>query len=191
MGAVTQTSDLTSGDDPVVPGSVVGLTAELESQKTIRPQLNLWLGRSTAQYRNAPFASGAAGAATTFVETRFFAAYLLLQAVLWKQGPVEPIVGVGVGLFSFTPYDANGAELTTNGATRLEGETYGTTSALVPLSVGLATSLGSRLRAEVRYQRWLTLTDYLDNVGELGTRSGNDALSHFQLLLHLRLGEAR
>jgi hypothetical protein len=190
-GGASLAADLTQGSDPAPYGGSWGLVLELATPKAIRPQFNFWFGKTTAQYRDAPFANGGAPAGTTpntFVETRFLAAFVVIQAVFWRKGPVQPILGIGAGLLSFTPSDAAGAELTLQAETRLEGESYGTNTLALPLSAGLSYQATPKISFQIRYQRWITSSDYLDNIGQVNPTAGSDALNHLQFLALFRLG---
>lgn len=185
-----QQSDLTAGPDATPLGGGGMLLLESRGAGFIRPQLALFVGSSTAQYRELPQPNPLNANApnpNTFVETQLAGGYLLLQGHLLRQRRIHPTLGAGVGILAFTPKDARGEELQDQLLTRTETETYGTTVLMVPLSVGVEAALVGRLHAQLRYQYWLTLTDYLDNVSELGTQQGNDALHSFQLILGIDL----
>lgn len=182
--------DLTAGEDARPMGAGGALTLEFQSEKTVRPQLNLVFGQASAQYRDLPIPNATdpnAPRPNTFVQTNFFAGYLLLQLHPFKDRRIHPVVGAGVGVLSFTPHDRNDQSLVDQLSTRNELESYNTTTVVLPLSVGISAQVLEGWHVLLRYQHWVTATDYLDNVGELGTQSGNDSLSGLQLIFQVDL----
>ncbi|MEL6846459.1 MAG: LysM domain-containing protein, partial [Bacteroidota bacterium] len=123
----------------------------------------------------------------TFVETNFFFADFQLNYFLLSKKPFSPFVAAGVGMLSFSPEDQDGNFLGENIFTRLEGETYNTTILSIPLSVGFQYEVNQVIALSLGYTHRLTPTDYLDNIGLLGTKEGNDALQHFQVGVHFSL----
>lgn len=123
-----------------------------------------------------------------FVDTRFLYGDLRVYYHPVPDFVVDPYVGVGAGLIYFTPRDVEGRLLTRNSATRAEGERYNPIIPQLPLQAGFRFRLNDFLKLGTAYTYRFVPSDYLDNIGDLGTRSGFDALHAVQLSLWLNLG---
>lgn len=180
----TYVGDLNTNGDAIhkfYPG--VGLSLQFASEKLISPQLNTGFGKFIAQDRNiAPVEDVTPN---TFVETPYFFADFRLKARFLRQKDFQPYFSLGLGLLGYTPRDQDGNNLLDNTSTRQDGETYGSLTAGFPLSLGAEVHLSQILALGVEYTYRLSGTDYLDNIGELGLRNGNDKMHSLLLSLYI------
>jgi hypothetical protein len=99
-----------------------------------------------------------------FIAKRHFQAYLQL----------------GIGLLRYDPRDLEGNSLADQLDTRLPGEEYGTTAVAFPFGFGLRYLFNNGWAVHSELSWWNPTTDYLDNIGQLGERTGNDNMLTFR-----------
>ena len=127
----------------------------------------------------------------TFVSTSFFYLDFRLKARLFPKKRVNPYASVGIGLFNYTPRDEDRNPLADNFESRVEGEEYSSITGAIPLSPGVDVRLNSLLTIGAEYSYRVVFSDYLDNIGQLGTKKGNDALHSFLVTLYFTFGKKR
>ncbi|MEM1001009.1 MAG: hypothetical protein AAGN35_28400, partial [Bacteroidota bacterium] len=160
----------------------VSISLQFASEKLISPQLNTGFGRFVAQDRDLPAVEGVSP--NRFVETPFFFVDFRLKARFLRETSFNPYASVGIGLLGFTPRDQDDNNLLDNISTRAEGETYGSLTAGFPLSLGAELQLSPLVGLGLEYTYRLTSSDYLDNIAQLGPRSGNDRLQSLLLSIY-------
>ncbi len=117
---------------------------------------------------------------TRFVQTPFLHGDFRLHARA-PQGVVQPYASLGAGLLSFSPRDRDGIPL---------GEgTYNTIIPQLPVSAGLRWQINRSIGFDLCYTWRFTPSDFLDNIGEEGGRSGFDALHAINIGLQFDLFE--
>lgn len=181
--ATGYSGDLNTGSSPFerfYPGAALSL--QFASEKLLSPQLNGGFGKFIAQDRDLSAVDGVQP--NTFVQTPFFFVDLRLKARFLRQKAIHPYLSAGIGMLGYTPRDADGNNLIDNFATRQEGETFGSMSANFPLHAGIEFVMNPVLMLGLEYGIRPTTTDYLDNIGQLGLRSGNDMLQTIALSVY-------
>ncbi|MFM2375356.1 MAG: hypothetical protein RLZZ165_453 [Bacteroidota bacterium] len=163
--------------------SGASLSVQFASERLLSPQLNAGFGRIMAQDRELQAVDGVHP--NTFVQTPFFLVDLRLKARFLRESPVHPSLSAGVGFLGYTPEDGDGNNLIDNYSTRRNDETYGSMTASFPLSAGFEVPLNGTLMVGLEYTYRMTASDYLDNVGRLGQRNGNDKLQSILLTLYI------
>lgn len=188
MMGITYRGDLTVDEGSFQRFSPGGhLQVQFAAKKPIRPSLLAGYGGFREQIDVFPGNIPAGVEPNTFVETNFFFADFRLNYFLLSKKRFSPFVAAGVGMFSFSPEDQDGNFLGENIFTRLEGETYNTTILSIPLSIGFQYEVNQVIALSLGYTHRLTPSDYLDNIGSLGTKEGNDVVQHFQVGVHFSL----
>ncbi|MEZ4772140.1 MAG: outer membrane beta-barrel protein [Bacteroidia bacterium] len=170
------------------PGA--SLSLQFDGQKRIQMQMNAGFGSFTEQndlVRTNPITEVIPN---DFVQTSFFYTDLRLQVKLLRQSPVRPYLSMGAGLIFFNPRDASGNFLGENIYTRLDNENYSTIIAGFPATAGLEARMSKQLGISLEYTYRFTTSDYLDNIGKLGTKKGNDAIQAVQLSVLISLNPA-
>jgi hypothetical protein len=147
----------------------------------VSPQVNLGIARTVAQNRNLPPAEGIQP--NTFANTRYFTFDFMLRVRPLRRSNVRPYLALGGGLVSFTPKDASGNNLDRQEGTRAPDENYNTTAFYYPLALGATFRLNDFAMLALQYKQYFTNTDYLDNIGQLGSRPGADQLQALSLSL--------
>ena len=159
------------------------LSLQFASDRLLSPQLNAGFGKFIAQDRDIAAVDGVQP--NTFVQTTFFCVDLRLKARFLREAPVHPYLSAGVGLVGFTPRDTDGFNLIDNFGSRNAGETFGSMTAGFPLSTGIEMRMSSILHLGLEYTYRPTVSDYLDNIGQLGPRTGKDKLQALLLTLYI------
>ena len=183
LGDFTEANFLYNRFNPGFNLSLQGSRARL-----IRAQMNVGAGKFSEQADVTLIAAPVGVRPNQFVETSFFYGDIRLQVFLLRKWYINPYVGIGAGFMVFSPKDYNGKFLSDAFSSRPEGEVYNTTIPEIPAVVGVQWKLNRRLSLGAEYTYRVTPTDYLDNIGTLGTREGNDALESLQLSMYIGLG---
>ena len=157
------------------------LSLQFDSKRRLNPQLNLGFGSFAAQDREGRI--NQFSNQNYFVKTSYVFANAMLKFHFLKTKRTRPHLGAGVGFITFSPKDADNRSLTNDASSRAKGETYGTTAGIFPLNAGVSFQLTPMTALGLDYYYFLTTTDYLDNIGKLGQKSGNDALTGLQFSL--------
>jgi len=158
----------------VYPG--VGLSAEFLSNKTFKGQLNTGIGRFMEQNDSRFFSKEKDIEPNNFVNTLFFYLDWRLRMQMLKNSHIRPYVSAGLGIFTFRPSSEIYKNLAANTYSRPENNQYSVVIPSFPLSLGMNIPLSSKFQLGLEYSYRFTPTDYLDNIGQLGARKGNDAL---------------
>jgi len=187
LGGLTYSGDLLADGEWAYRTSLTwGAALAIENTKRMAPYFQLTGGRFTAQ---RPDYTTDAGSPNTFTSTRYVAGELGLRLRFRKTQPLSPYVGAALGLLSYTPENASGESLRDAPATRAPDETYGPTSLMLPLQLGVEWQVNEGVHLQASLRRWVLFTDYLDNVGDLGDDTGHDALTSLQLVLFFSLAD--
>ena len=190
LAGFTYTGDFTEENGNIQrysPGGNVSL--QFAGRKSLQFQLNAGFGKFTEQNDGPVFIPMGDIVPNDFVETSFFYTDIRLRYIFLRNLPVRPFLGVGTGLLFFSPRDQDGNYLGEDIFSRLEEEVYLTTIGNFPLSAGIDVRLSYRLGLGVEYIHRITPSDYLDNIGKLGPKEGNDLLRSFQFSIYLSLGQ--
>lgn len=133
-------------------------------------------GQFTEQWDNPDNQPG-----TRFVQTPYLHGDFRVHARALPQKAFQPFASVGGGLLSFTPKDVDGFPL--------EEGNYNTIIPQFPFTAGARWEVNQMIGFELSYTWRFTPTDFLDNIGSEGSRSGFDAIHAINLGLTIDLGE--
>ena len=156
---------------------------EFASHRRVVPQLALGYGRFVAQNRELGVVEGIR--LNTFVETTFFFGDFRVKYRFRKDRKIVPYVSAGFGILNYTPRDVEGNGLADNISTRPDDEIYSSIAASLPLTAGCEFKFSHLLSVSVQATHRRTGSDYLDNIGTLGTRKGNDHLNTASITMHI------
>lgn len=161
----------------------INASFEFASHRRVVPQLCGGYGKFVAQNRDLGVVEGIR--LNTFVETSFFFADLRIKYRFRKDRKIIPYLSAGFGLLNYTPHDIEGNGLSDNISTRPDGEIYSSLAASLPLTAGCEFKLSPLLSVSMEANHRRSGTDFLDNIGSLGTRKGNDHLNTASITMHL------
>ena len=183
----------------VYSGDLVSKTAKLSSIATLGIRFNqkeklngtfqVSFGALTGQNPNYQFKDDITTTPNTFFRTSIVTIHYDIAYNFISTRNLKVYAGVGIGLFRYQPKDDLGENLLDQIETRADNETYANTSAVIPIKVGAAYLLPNDFGIEFQAMMMNPQTDYIDNIGQWGNRSGNDQYYSFQLnlLIPLRL----
>lgn len=161
----------------------MNISMQFANEKLISPQLNAAAGKFVAQNRDLLPVPGYD--VHKFVETTFFYIDLRMKVKFLKRKKVNPFTSIGLGLLNYTPKDGDGNALADNFESRDPSEAYSSMTAGFPLSLGTDFHLSHIVGLGLEYTYRPTSSDYLDNIGLLGTNDGNDKLHTFTVTFYL------
>ena len=166
------------------PYAGMNLALQFNSPRLISPQLNVGFGSYRTQDRAFEVDRNDVEP-NTFASSNYFYLDFMLRIRPLQRRLFRPHAGVGIGIFAFNPKSVTGEELVNRLETRLPGEEYNTTTGTLPLNIGFTWAINDLVAFGMDYYRHVVFSDYLDNVGELGARSGNDGMNSIQMMVYL------
>ncbi len=123
----------------------------------------------------------------TYVKTSFISVHYGLQYDIIRYKGLLLYVSQGLGIIRFSPEDEFGNPLIDALSTRASNESYSNAAAILPTQAGLDYTLPNQIGVGIK-AGWLnTTSDYLDNLGQLGSKDGNDNVLQLLLQLHFPL----
>ncbi|MEM7659366.1 MAG: hypothetical protein AAF399_24815 [Bacteroidota bacterium] len=170
--------------DRAYPG--IRLSLQFDGKKALQFQFNVGYGRIVDQTDAPPIVQQDA-ISNTYVETPFFFTDVRIRWFFLRFHRIESFVSAGGNLLFFRPLDQFGNFLGENYFSRLPEEQYNTNVFAPPVGLGVQIRINPVLKIGIEYNHFFTLTDYLDNIGELGGRAGNDRLQGLGVNMMLNL----
>lgn len=180
--------DLTASEEGFrrfYPGG--NLSLQFQSTRRLRLQANVGYGSFSEQSDLLRLSPSEDVVPNSFVRTNMFQADLRLRYLFSPRRKISPYLMLGIGLLNFDPRDADNNFLGENIFTRLPEESYNTMVAAFPMGAGVQARINSQFSVGLDYVYRATTTDYLDNIGLLGPKEGNDALHAVQMSLYISL----
>ncbi|MFK7968984.1 MAG: LysM peptidoglycan-binding domain-containing protein [Bacteroidia bacterium] len=178
-----------SGTVRIYPGA--NFSIQSQRIRRIQLQLNAGFGRFADQYDGEMPAAPVGVVPVSFVETSYFYGDLRLKFTPFPWHKIRPYGSIGAGFLIFSPKDLNGKFLSDAILTRPAGERYNTSVPQLPISLGIQTDMTGLLGAGIEYTYRFAPTDYLDNVGQLGSRAGYDKLHNITFSLYFNFSGRR
>jgi hypothetical protein len=153
----------------------------------VNPLASISLGSLTGQQTNYDYLQPQPRP-NTFFKTNFFQFALGLRLNPIKTDNLTVFINPNIGIMRFTPRDIRNQKLAEQAETRALGEALPTTTFTIPVSIGAMYSFkasGVGIGAEVGLLN--PRTDYLDNLGELGTAQNKDNSLQIKLSVYVPL----
>jgi hypothetical protein len=179
--------DLVSRNAKLTSLATVGI--RFNQKKKLNGTFQVSFGTLTGQNPGYQFKDDISTTPNTFFRTSLVTIHYDIAYNFVITESLKIYVGAGIGLFRYQPKDDLGQNLLDQIETRADTETYANTSAVIPIKVGAAYFLPNDFGIEFQAMMMNPQTDYIDNIGQWGNRSGNDQYYSFQLnlLIPLRL----
>lgn len=143
------------------------------------------LSIGTVKGQNPDF-SAEKGSPNRFFKTNLFALNYGLHYNIIKKPDFIFYISQGIGIIRFIPQDEFNEGLNDQSDTRAEGEIYRNVALLLPTQIGCIYFLKNNFGFGAQTGFLNTMTDYIDNISELG-ESGNDNILNFRLALYIPL----
>lgn len=144
--------------------------------RKVNSRLGISAGFLTGENRFYNFENGLVGAnvPNTFFRTNVFSLEYSLRYNLIKNPRFILYISQGIGFVRLAVKDEEGQDLLDRQETRVEDESYNNFSTFLPTSIGFNYLFKNGYGAGMQASILNTQTDYLDNIGLFGVRSGND-----------------
>lgn len=164
-------------------GYHVGLL--LNKKKRLNGSFQIAFGNITGQTDDLNYPGDPAKTPNTFFKTNFVTINYELQYNIIKNEVMKLYLGQGFGIIHYTPKDEFGNKLQDQNNTRAEGESYGNISIILPTKLGYIYFLPNRMGLGIEAGFYNTMTDYLDNISDWGTKSGKDNILYFKFSVNV------
>lgn len=181
LSANNYRGDLDDGLPHYGPGIHLGL--KLNRAQRLNGSFGIGFGSLNGQDPDFTTPAVAGVQPNHWFSTSFFTLDYSLQYHIIKKERYFVYISQGVGLFRYNPKDEQDRELLAQRSTRAAEETYGNISLQLPTAIGAAYLLPNQWGIGLQASYLNTLTDYIDNIGNLGHKQGNDNVLQFRLLL--------
>lgn len=150
-------------------------------------RINLSFGRLNGEDRLLNIPPGTL-APNDYFRTSFFALNYSLHYNMVKTDTWQVYLSQGIGIFRFTPKNADGEDLSEKPDTRAPGETFRNLTVMLPTMAGAGYTFPTGFGAGLETGWYNVLSDYLDNVSELGENGTDNIFSvRISLLVPLDL----
>ncbi|MEM6765354.1 MAG: LysM peptidoglycan-binding domain-containing protein [Bacteroidota bacterium] len=187
-GAINYLGDFTEGSSFLNRfNPTFNFSIQIENKKALQFQLNAGFGSFTEQFDETPPDVPSEILLNDYVRTSFFYGDFRLRYRFMEGNKLRPYVSTGPGLLFFSPKDQDGKFLNEATLTRKETEQYNTYTLQWPVAGGVLYQLTDNFSLGAEYTYRFTGSDYLDNIGELGDRNGNDALHGLVITAYVSL----
>ncbi len=185
VGPVAYRGDLSDSYDKWSGMCNVGI--KFNRFRKLNGNFNISIGQVSGQNINYSFDDGS-GTATTpvsFVTTSLVGLnYELHYNIIHKEN-FKLYISQGIGMLRFNPRDEFNQSLIDNLSTRNLGESYGSTTIFFPTQMGLLYTLPNEYSFGFQIGYLGTATDYIDNISQWSTSTGNDNLFSLRFEVHI------
>ncbi|MBX7243311.1 MAG: LysM peptidoglycan-binding domain-containing protein [Bacteroidia bacterium] len=171
----------------IYPGLNISLQSNVNTRAFLKPQLNVGFGSVAEQADKYPFTQDHPKSVwpTSFVYTPYYYGDVRLKTRMPGSFICRPYLSAGIGLYLFSPEDADGNLLIDAPKTRPFSEIYSTASLYLPATVGLDVKISRIITLGLGYTYLNIFTDYTDNLSNLGLQEGKDALHRLQFSMYV------
>lgn len=153
--------------------------AQLNRKLRVNGNVNIGFGFINGENRNFTFESEQLPlpSPNRFFKTTFFYVNYDLHYNIIKKKNIIVYLSQGIGVMRFTPEDDDGNNLSEQQATREDGETYRKETLMLPTNIGAIYLFPNQFGISVQAGLYNTLTDYLDNISNLGDSKKDNILA--------------
>lgn len=185
------TGDLTSDKiaDAIRVYSGVNLSILAQRQSPLNFLVSIGAGTVVGQNDSVKFTQPTSNrlSPNRFFATSFIYGDLNLRYRFFNADKLSTWFGAGGGFLFYSPKNEKSLGLLDQDRTRIPGETYNLIMLQVPLRVGIDYNFSRYVGLSLSFQHRFLSSDYLDNIGEMGTRKGNDYLQSLEITLNIPL----
>ena len=157
----------------------------LNRKKRLNGSFQFGFGKVTGQTIDEDYPGDPDKTPNTFFRTNFITVNYELHYNFIKNEQMRFYLGQGFGIIHYTPKDDAGDKLQDQDNTRAEGESYGNISVILPTKLGYIYILPNKIGLGFEAGIYNTLTDYIDNISQWGTKSGNDNILYFKFSVNV------
>lgn len=156
-----------------------------DHQRRLHGGIHASIGSLTGQANDERIFDPEANTPNRFFKTTFFSAYYGLEYDIVHRPSLIIYISQGLGFIRFSPRDQFNRHLEDDLSTRAANETYGSVAAMLPTQLGATYFFSNRFGVGTKVGFSNLLTDYIDNVSQLGSDNGNDNVLHLQFLFFI------
>ncbi|MDN5202945.1 hypothetical protein QQ008_16265 [Fulvivirgaceae bacterium BMA10] len=162
------------------------LGLKFNNSKRINGNVTFTFGSVTGQNSNYVFQTSQGPATPNkFFKTEFISLNYDLQVNFIKKKNFIAFISQGIGLSSFDPQDEFFNKLIDQLETREEDESYSSISLILPTQLGIIYLFDNGYGFGAKIGFINSATDYLDNIGLWGNKSGNDNILSVKFLFYV------
>nr|WKN39388.1 hypothetical protein K4G66_11870 [Tunicatimonas sp. TK19036] len=154
-------------------------------QRRLHGGIHLSIGSLTGQANNQKVFNPDTNTPNRYFKSTFFSAHYALAYDIVQRTNFVLYVSQGLGFIRFIPHDQFNRRWQDNFSTRAANETYGNVAAMLPTHIGATYFFPNRFGIGTKVGFYNLLTDYMDNVSQLGSDSGNDNAMQVQFLFFI------
>ncbi len=171
--------------------NVFHLGFKLNANKKLNGNFNLGVGFITGDNLNYEFDNGEVPAPNPnrFFRTPLFMLNYELNYNLLEWKKIKFYISQGIGLLRINPQDQFFNDLQDQPETRAQNETFSNITLLLPTQVGLIYLFKNNFGLSFQVGMINSLTDYLDNIADWGTKKGNDNIFATRFSFHIPIGQ--
>lgn len=151
-------------------------------QRRLHGGIHLGIGNLTGQTTEQQTFNPDVNTPNRFFKSRFVSVHYALEYDIVQRPNVIVYLSQGLGLIRFSPRDQFNRSLQDDLSTRAANENFGNVAALLPTHLGATYLFPNRFGLGAKVGYYNLLTDYIDNVSQLGSDRGNDNAMQVQFL---------
>jgi len=171
--------------------NVFHLGLKFNASKKINGNFNLGVGFITGENLNYEFGSDEIPAPNPnrFFRTPIFILNYALNYNFFQWKKFTFYASQGVGLMRFNPQNEFFEDFQDHPETRAVNETFSNITLILPTQVGFLYLFENNFGLSFQVGLMNSLTDYLDNISDWGTKKGIDNILSTRFSFHIPLGE--
>lgn len=176
------------GDLNTTPARYTGslqLGIQLNRKKRLNGSFGISYGSITGQNSQYVYEGEQDATPNRFFSSSVFTIQYDLHLNILKKERYILYLSQGFGVLRYNPEDGLDKSLQERLETRAPNETYGNSSVMLPTNLGFIYLLPNQWGLGLQAGYLNPLTDYLDNIGQWGNKSGNDNLLNFRFALYV------
>ena len=176
------------GDLSTTPARYTGslqLGVQLNRKKRLNGSLGISYGTITGQNSHYVYEGQEDATPNRFFSSTVFTIQYDLHLNILKKENYMLYLSQGFGLLRYQPQDDLDRSLQERFETRAANESYGNSSVMLPTNIGFIYLLPNKWGLGLQAGYLNPLTDYLDNIGQWGNKSGNDNLLKFRFAVYV------
>ena len=163
----------------------LALGLQLNRKKRLNGSFGISYGKITGQNSLYEFKANENATPNRFFSSSIVSLQYDLHYNILKKERYILYLSQGFGILRYNPEDDRDRNLLDRFETRAPNEIYSNTSVMLPSSLGLIYFLPNQWGLGLQAGYLNPLTDYLDNIGQWGTKSGNDNVLKFRFALYV------
>ena len=177
------TGDLSTPNAKYTGSLALGL--QLNRKKRLNGSFGISYGKVTGQNSQYEFKADEHANPNKFFSSSILTLNYDLHYNILKKERFILYLSQGFGILRYNPEDDRDRSLLDRFDTRAPNESYSNSSVMLPTNLGLIYFLPNQWGLGLQAGYLNPLTDYLDNIGQWGTKAGNDNVLKFRFAVYV------